>query len=607
MTQVLQANLQHSKAATAVFCLSTVKQSLDYALIQEPWINNFRIAGMGTIKGSIFSASVPHPRTCIWVKEGLKCNPVLELCSRDVTVIKTVCTKSNIKLLLASVYMPQGDDGLFPSAEVRRLVDLAHESGSELVIGCDSNAHNTAWGCRDTNNRVQQEEVSPERPNLGRRATHSMWSTACRIVTFSKVRWAVGLLRPFKSPGPDEVRPVCLQEGLDTIIHPLCKLFRASLALGHIPLGWCNSRIAFIPKPGRDSYTDPKSFRPISLSSFFLKILEKLVSRYMMDTALRTHPLHINQHAYVSGRSCETALHQLVSKIEKALESSEVALGAFLDIQGAFDNTGTPAILNAVRARGFHGIICRWIESLLLSRKVRLSLHNDTIEARTTRGCPQGGVLSPLLWNLVADDLIRTLCENLWIASGNNKGHSKIVQVVHNDELDLPSDHMSKKYSFGKPFKVLIPDRKDWSGGKGPIPTGDLECYTDGSKIKNGGTGAGHSGIKGNEAADRLANTASATTLLGPQPFCGISRNSVCSAIASWAKEKHRKRWIDFPLLRVTGGAMKLDGVGACQSPNGGHRMPRPKTAVVISALEQDSLLNALLSPIYTPSIAKAD
>ncbi|XP_054260595.1 multidrug resistance-associated protein 1-like [Macrosteles quadrilineatus] len=103
--------------------------------------------------------------------------------------------------------------------------------------------------------------------------------------------------------------------------------------------------------------------------------------------------------------------------------------------------------------------------------------------------------------------------------------------VVHNDELDLPSDHMSKKYSFGKPFKVLIPDRKDWSGGKGPIPTG-------------------HSGIKGNEAADRLANTASATSLLGPQPFCGISRNSVCSAIASWAKEKHRKRWVDVPLLR---------------------------------------------------------
>ncbi|XP_054282566.1 uncharacterized protein LOC128999863 [Macrosteles quadrilineatus] len=113
--------------------------------------------------------------------------------------------------------------------------------------------------------------------------------------------------------------------------------------------------------------------------------------------------------------------------------------------------------------------------------------------------CP-GAALDCLLDMLPIDIYIKVVasktaqrlrCENLWITSGNNKGHSKIVQVVHNDELDLPSDHMSKKYSFGKPFKVLIPDRKDWSGGKGPIPAGDLECYTDGSKIKNGGTGAG--------------------------------------------------------------------------------------------------------------------
>jgi hypothetical protein len=36
-------------------------------------------------------------------------------------------------------------------------------------------------------------------------------------------------------------------------------------------------RVIFIPKPGRDSYELAKSFRPISLTSFFLKTMERLV------------------------------------------------------------------------------------------------------------------------------------------------------------------------------------------------------------------------------------------------------------------------------------------------------------------------------------------
>jgi hypothetical protein len=36
-------------------------------------------------------------------------------------------------------------------------------------------------------------------------------------------------------------------------------------------------RVIFIPKPGRDEYELVKSFRPISLTSLFLKRMERLV------------------------------------------------------------------------------------------------------------------------------------------------------------------------------------------------------------------------------------------------------------------------------------------------------------------------------------------
>lgn len=184
------------------------------------------------------------------------------------------------------------------------------------------------------------------------RAPTTRWMAAGRIVTHSKIRWAVDSLGPFKSPGHDGIRPICLQKGIEVLLPLLCKLYRANLALGHVPSAWSCSRVVFIPKPGKARYTDPKSFRPISLSSFLLKTLEKLVLRYVWDGNLKDHPLHMHQHAYIKGKSCESALHQLVGRIEKALEHKEIALGAFLDIQGAFDNTSSAAVMSAARAHG---------------------------------------------------------------------------------------------------------------------------------------------------------------------------------------------------------------------------------------------------------------
>lgn len=50
---------------------------------------------------------------------------------------------------------------------------------------------------------------------------------------------------------------------------------------------------------------------------------------------------------------------------------------------------------------------------MLQSRQVRASLLGEKVEVLAAKGCPQGGVLSPLLWDLVVDDLLTEL---------NNKG-----------------------------------------------------------------------------------------------------------------------------------------------------------------------------------------
>lgn len=72
-------------------------------------------------------------------------------------------------------------------------------------------------------------------------------------------------------------------------------------------------KVVFIPKTGKDNYYEAKSFRPISLTSFLLKILEKLVDRYLKDSVLAADPLLPRQHVYQPGRSTYSAMYELFS------------------------------------------------------------------------------------------------------------------------------------------------------------------------------------------------------------------------------------------------------------------------------------------------------
>ena len=184
---------------------------------------------------------------------------------------------------------------------------------------------------------------------------------------------------------------------------------RASFMLGHVPRAWQGTKVVFIPKAGRISYVSPSDFRPISLTSFFLKTAERLLDRYIRDTILVRHPLNKAQHAYLGGCSTETALLETVGYIEQQLESKGFAVGTFIDIEGAFSHASKEAIRAALEKRNVPSIIVAWIEHMLSNRQTTVEREGTTITGMVRSGCPQGGVLSPLLWCLVVDGLLELL------------------------------------------------------------------------------------------------------------------------------------------------------------------------------------------------------
>jgi hypothetical protein len=140
-----------------------------------------------------------------------------------------------------------------------------------------------------------------------------------KFITPNKLIEAFRLFGSHKSPGPDKFKPIILQKLPANALKVLCTLYKVSIALGYSPKRWTESKVIFIPKPNKQNYADPNAFRPISLCSFILKGLERLVLFHLEETNLSRNPLCDAQHAFRRGKGSDTALSEAVDKIESGL------------------------------------------------------------------------------------------------------------------------------------------------------------------------------------------------------------------------------------------------------------------------------------------------
>lgn len=259
-------------------------------------------------------------------------------------------------------------------------------------------------GCRDISDQLPITTVEEITPNPG---------IIEHIVTEEKISWAISSFSPYKSPGPDGIIPIMMQKLQVVICRWLKTLFIASLRFNYIPCSWRKVKVIFIPKIGRSGHDSTKDFRPISLSSFILKTLERILDEYIRSSLIN-RGLSSNQHAYMKGKSTETALHEVVRTVERSLYFKQFTMAAFLDIEGAFNNVSTDSITQSLTRLGIDSKLIVWIESMLNTRIIQATWGTTTIRKTVCRGTPQGGVISPLLWIVVMDTLLVNL-ENLGV------------------------------------------------------------------------------------------------------------------------------------------------------------------------------------------------
>ena len=182
---------------------------------------------------------------------------------------------------------------------------------------------------------------------------------------------------------------------------------------------------------------------------------------------------HDNSHGFREGHSCHTAMEQLLTYYRQGYR---VVLDA--DIKGFFDNIPHSLIMDLVKREVADGNILG-----LVMKFLQAGVMEEGILTPTRKGTPQGGVISPLLANIVLNHLdwrlhdldlkfVRYADDFVVLFKNKRQAEEALVAIKECIEEDLGLELSPEKThitTFGHGFNFLgfyVSARTVYMGGK---------------------------------------------------------------------------------------------------------------------------------------------
>ena len=173
------------------------------------------------------------------------------------------------------------------------------------------------------------------------------------------------------------------------------------------PDSWRTAIVIPILKPGKNPHLCT-SYRPISLTSCFCKIMEKMINRRLIMYLDRENIIQPYQSGSRKSHSTYDSLVRFESAICETLLKSEYLVAVYFDIEKAFDMVWVHGLLQILKNIGLEGHLPIFIKNFLKNRKIRVRL-GDTLSSEYSldNGTPQGSILSPILFILIINYMFK--------------------------------------------------------------------------------------------------------------------------------------------------------------------------------------------------------
>ena len=234
------------------------------------------------------------------------------------------------------------------------------------------------------------------------------------------------------------------------------------------------------------------NYRPVSLLIVISKILEKIVNIRIVKFLQKYKVLTESQYGFRYHRSTTDAMLDFTGNVLENINRGFYTISLFLDMSKAFDSISHATLFRKLEFYGIRGNVLAWFRSYLLNRQIKVKYRNVLSETyEMTYGTPQGSVLGPLMYIILANDLGKILkCCNCVtfaddttvFASGNNL---KFLYKKVNSDLDrltewFDSNSLTLNIDKSK-YIIFRPKRKKEINFKGRIMAGGKEI----SRVEN--------------------------------------------------------------------------------------------------------------------------
>ncbi len=179
------------------------------------------------------------------------------------------------------------------------------------------------------------------------------------------------------------------------------------------PTEWRKAVVIPFPKPGKDPLK-PNSYRPIALTSCMCKIMERMVNNRLVYYLEKNEIITPYQAGFRKNRSTNDQLVRFETLLRDAFIKNDHVVSIFFDLEKAYDTTWKYGILKDMHENGLRGNLPLFIENFLRDREFNVRVGTTASDGFIQEmGVPQGSILSPTLFSLKINSIVKCLSNNI--------------------------------------------------------------------------------------------------------------------------------------------------------------------------------------------------